>query len=133
MLTIKRIGLNSAFKIGAMVGLITAAVFGLFFVGLQGLFVSAILGLESLYSGSGSGFDSFSTGGTDMIAAFGLAGLCFFYIIYVVASGIGGGIGGIITALAYNLAARWVGGLELEIEQEPGKSKRSYDFDDIYE
>ena len=68
-----------------------------------------------------------------MMTAFGLAGLCFFYIMYVVFSAIGGGIGGIVTALAYNLAARWVGGLELEVEQEPGKNKRSYDFDDIYE
>jgi hypothetical protein len=131
MLTIKRVGLNSAFKIGAMVGLLTAAVLGLFFVGLQGLAVSAILGLGSL--SSGSGFNSLNSSGTDVMAAFGVAGLCFFYVIYVVASAIGGGIGGVLWAFAYNLAARWVGGLELEIEREPGKSKRSYDFDDIYE
>jgi hypothetical protein len=131
MIVIKRIGLNSAFKIGAIVGMITAAIFGLFFVGLQGLATSAILGLASLSSNTPSSFSQ--SGAGDAFAAFSMATLCIFYVIYVVMAAIGGGIGGLVWGFAYNLAARWVGGLELELDQDSGKSKRSYDFDDIYE
>lgn len=131
MVTLKRVGINSAFKIGAMIGLITSLISGALLVGMQALFVSTFTGLIS------SSLDS-----TDMpyinpaelnfITAFGLAGLCVFFIVYIVFSTIAGGIGGIIWGLAYNLSARWVGGLELELETEPGKRKRPAG-DDFFE
>ena len=132
MIVIKRIGPNSAFKIGAIVGLITSAVFGIFIIGLQGLAFSALAGLASIsypdgsFSGTGSGADLFAT--------FTLATFCFMYVIYVISSAIFGGIGGLVGAFAYNLTARWVGGLELELDGDDAtKRKRAYDFDDIYE
>ena len=130
MIVIKRVDLGSAFKVGAIIGLITSAVFGIFFVGLQGMAFSAFTGLATL-SNSSATFDSRGT--AFPFAAAGLATLCFMYVLYVVLAAIGGGIGGFITAFAYNLAARWVGGLTLELEGNSGKAKRSYDFDDIYE
>jgi hypothetical protein len=130
MIVIKRIGPNSAFKVGAILGLITSAVFGLFIVGLQGLAFSAIAGLASLSDPYSGGMGS----GTDLFATFTLASLCFMYIIYVVSSAIFGGIAGLVGAVAYNLAARWIGGLELELDEDDAvKRKRAYDFDDIYE
>lgn len=131
MIVIKRIGLSSAFKIGALVGLITAAVFGVFFFGLQGLFTSMFFSLASLSPNASSTFNAPAS--TDAFAAFSIATLCLFYVIYVVMAAIMGGIGGLVWGFAYNLAARWVGGLELELDEDTGKSKRSYEFDDIYE
>lgn len=130
MIVIKRVDLGSAFKVGAIIGLITSAVFGIFIVGLQSMAFSAFAGLATLSNGSGT-FDSRGT--ANAFAAASLATLCFIYVLYVVLSAIGGGIGGFVTAFAYNLAARWVGGLTLELDGDTGKAKRSYDFDDIYE
>ena len=134
MVTLKRIGLNSAFKVGAMIGLITSTLTGLLMVGLQALFVSALSGLVVLSTNS-SGFSmgSASRSSADLINALGLAGLCIFYISFIVFSTIAGGLGGILWAFAYNLGARWIGGLELELEVDPGKRKRLSDLDDIYE
>jgi hypothetical protein len=132
MITIKRIGLNSAFKIGAIMGLITGVIFGVLVVGLQGLAVGAMTGLmaiSSQYSSPGL----FSSSGADLFTAFSLAGLCVLFVVYVVFSAIGGGLSGLIGAFAFNLSARWVGGLEVHLEETPGKIKPQYAFDDIYE
>jgi hypothetical protein len=130
MVTLKRVGINSAFRIGAMIGLITSFISGALLVGMQALFFSAFTSLIAT---------SMNTGDTtfvnpselNFITTFGMAGLCIFFLVYIVFSTIAGGIGGVIWALAYNLGARWVGGLELELEAEPGKRKRS--ADDIFE
>lgn len=127
MVTVKRIGVNSAFKVGAMLGLITSVISGLLFAGLQAIFYSAFAGLVTSSITSDVDLSSFNA-----MTAFGVAGLCIFLVVYVVFSAIAGGIGGIILAFAYNLSARWVGGLEVELDEEPGKRKRAA-FDDIYE
>lgn len=129
MRVIKRIGVNSAFKVGAMLGLITSLILGLFVVGLQGMAFSALAGLASMSDPA-----AFSSSGADMFTAFGMAGLCIFYVIYVVMSAIFGGITGLVVAVSYNLSVRWIGGLEIELDDDSSdKSKHSYDFDDIYE
>lgn len=46
---------------------------------------------------------------------FGIGSVIFFPVLY----GILGFIGGIITAGIYNLVAKWVGGLEIELEEKP--------------
>ncbi len=131
---LRRIGINSAFKIGAIMGLITAIISGLLVVSMQALFMSLFTGLMSLSVDSGSFSSGLSGTDIEMMNAFGLAGLCIFYVVYIVFSTIAGGIGGVILALAYNLSARWVGGLELEVETEEfDKRKRSASMDDIYE
>ncbi|MBZ0303181.1 MAG: DUF3566 domain-containing protein [Anaerolineae bacterium] len=128
MVTVKRIGVNSAFKVGAMIGLITSIISGLLFVGLQALFYSAFASLMTSSVTSNVDLSSLNA-----MTAFGVAGLCIFFVVSVVFSAIAGGIGGVILAFAYNLAARWVGGLEVELDEEPGKRKRAASFDDIYE
>lgn len=133
MVTLKRVGVSSAFKIGAMIGLITSLITGLIFVGLQAAFVSTFTRMAASSMGTTAGDPMFQSADLNFLTAFGMAGLCVFFVVYVVASTIFGGIGGILYALAYNLASRWVGGLEVELEEEPGKRKRSSVADDIYE
>ena len=132
MVTLKRVGINSAFKIGAMIGLITSLISGTLLVGMQALFVSAFTNLIAA-SVNVDNTTYISPSELNMMTSFGIAGLCVFFLVYIVFSTIAGGIGGVIWALAYNLGARWVGGLELELETEPGKRKRSAAGDDIYE
>ena len=109
MVTLQRIGVGSAFKVGVVV-------YGLMFLvfGLIGLLCNAAL-LAPLMS------TAFMVNGEvvtsrDMMSGLGvasLAGLCFAYAIGVVASALMGGISTALLALFYNRAVRWVGGLEL--------------------
>lgn len=132
MVTLKRIGINSAFRIGAMIGLITSFISGALLVGMQALFVSVFANLIAA-SVNVDNTTYISPNELNMMTSFGIAGLCIFFLVYIVFSTIAGGIGGIIWAFAYNLGARWVGGLELELEAEPGKRKRSVTDDSFYE
>lgn len=127
MITIKRINIGSAFRVGALVSLVIALITGLLVVLLQSLFATAIIGLLSYDNG-------FQTSrGPDIFTAFSLATACIFYLVYVVFAGIFGGIGGVITAVAYNLVSGWVGGLEVELDGL-GKGKRGLGGDgEIFE
>jgi len=95
MAVLKRIGPGSAFK----VGLVTYAFLGLIF--------GAIFSLISLVAAP------FAHGArTPFAGAFlGIGAVIFFPIFY----GIIGGVFAAIGALIYNLVARWVGGLEVDI------------------
>lgn len=127
MMTIKRINVGSAAKVGAVVTMVTSAIMGLFVFGLQALFFSS---MASLISSSSPGFQ---TSEAQAFGALSLGILCMIYVIYVVLAGIAGGIGGLISAVAYNITAGWIGGLEMEIEGDfGGKAKRRV-LDDIYE
>lgn len=114
MIVIKKVNISSAFKVGAIVSGLISAVFGLLFIALQGLVFSAFMNLMMLEVGTTSGFD---TSGMNMFGTLSLAFLCVFYIINVILSAVFGGIMSAVTALAYNLAANWVGGLELQMER----------------
>jgi hypothetical protein len=95
MVTIKRIGPGSAFKVG------------LALYGLVGLIVGLIFGLISMLGG-----------GFALPAQAGMFGMFFgvwAIIIFPLGYGIGGGIVAAISAVVYNLIARWVGGLEVDI------------------
>jgi len=100
MATVKRIAPGSAFKVGmvvyAFLGLIVGICFALF---------SMVAGsLGGLAGGGVPGARAFGFG-------FGLGSIIIFPILY----GIIGGISGAIGAAVYNLAAGWVGGLEVDI------------------
>jgi len=91
MSTVKRIGPGSAFKIG----LVTYGAIGLVFA-----VVAGFVGLARV------AFPGGPTGGM-----FGVLAFIFLPIVY-------GVIGGVFSALAafiYNLAAGWVGGLQVDI------------------
>jgi hypothetical protein len=98
--TLRYVGPKSALKVGAVLGFLGWAVFGLPTIGLQYL----------LLSGSRSSFYGYRTYSID----FGSV-LMLYFIVMVVAA-IGGGIGGAIYAWIYNVAAGWVGGLEITLD-----------------
>jgi hypothetical protein len=95
MAVLKRIGPGSAFK----VGLVTYA--------FLGLIAGAIFTLVALVAAP------FAHGGVMPLsgAFFGIGAVIFFPIFY----GIIGGVFAAIGAAIYNLVARWVGGLEVDI------------------
>ncbi len=132
MVTIKRINVGSAAKVGAVISLVLAALFGLFIFGFQALFVGAFAGFASSSTGT-----SFSASGGDLFSGVSLVFLCVFYIVYVVMSAVGGAISGLLVAFAYNLTSGWIGGLEVELEDSGDeydqKLKRRTRNDSIYE
>jgi hypothetical protein len=95
MATVRRIGPGSAFKVG------------LALYGLVGLIVGLIFGLVSLLGGNLVPPDQ--AGVFRMF--FGVGAIIIFPLCY----GIGGGIVAAISAVVYNLIARSVGGLEVDI------------------
>ncbi len=110
MATVKRVGPGSAFKIG----LVLYAIFGLL-LGIVMACVSMVVGsLASLghpavpsSSGTAVSWDLRSLG-----FGSGLPGILFFPLFY----GMFGGVFAAVGAVLYNLVARWVGGLEVDID-----------------
>jgi hypothetical protein len=100
MATVKRIAPGSAFKVGLVV------------YAFLGLIIGICMALFSMVAGS---LGSLAGGGVPAARAlgfgFGLGAVIIFPILY----GIIGGISGAIGAAVYNLAAGWVGGLEVDI------------------
>lgn len=95
MVTVKRIGLGSAFKVGLAI------------YGLVGLLLGLFFGLVSMM------------GGTlvlpAQIAMFGMFFGVWAIILLPLSYGIAGGIAGAISAAVYNLVAGLVGGLQVDI------------------
>lgn len=115
MIKVTRIGISSAFKIGAVVYALSWAVFGLIFVVIQGLMTSlffASIGTSSSASFSSSGM---SGGEIGIFSALSIGTLICFYAVGIVIAGISGGISAALFAVFYNFAVRLVGGLEIEM------------------
>ena len=101
MALIKRIGPGSAFKVGLVVYAFLGLVIGVIFA-----FVSMIAGSVAETAGRGGiPLHAFGLG-------FGVGSIIFFPIFY----GLIGGVFAALGALMYNLAAGWVGGLEVDVE-----------------
>jgi hypothetical protein len=100
MATVKRIGPGSAFKVGLLV------------YAFLGLIIGCIMALFSMVAGS---IGSLAGGGATSARAFGFGMGLGAIIIFPILYGIIGGIAGALGAVVYNLAAGWVGGLEVDI------------------
>ena len=101
MATLKRIGPGSAFKVGLVIYAILGLVIGACFA-----FFSMIAGSLGSLAGSEA-----SAGARVLGMGMGLGAIIVMPILY----GIFGGIGAAIGAFIYNLAAGWIGGLEVDI------------------
>jgi hypothetical protein len=100
MAIVRRVGPGSAFK----VGLVVYALIGLV-LGIGMAFISMIAGtLGSMGQSAAPGARLFGFG-------MGFGAIIFFPVIY----GLIGGIFAAIGAAVYNLAAGWVGGLDVDI------------------
>jgi len=100
MATVKRISPGSAFKVGLVV------------YAFLGLLVGILMAFFSMIVGS---LGSMAEAGVPAAKAFGFGLGLGSIIIFPICYGIIGGIGGAIGAAIYNLAAGWVGGLEVDI------------------
>lgn len=119
MVTIKRIDPTSALKVGALLQALLFAIFGLFFFILPTLLLSSISPTITTSSGS----TNIPSGN---FAGFGLAFICIFYGVGVLASAISGALVGLVSAFLYNITANWVGGLQVELSDDSlEKPKRS--------
>jgi hypothetical protein len=101
MATLKRIGPGSAVKLGA----ITYAFVGLV-IGIIAACVSLVAGSLTGMGGSGVGLSARAFG-----FGMGVGAIIIAPVVYGIIGGIGAGIG----AVVYNVAARWIGGLEVDI------------------
>jgi len=100
MATVKRIEPGSAFKVGGIV------------YAFLGLIIGILVALFSMVAGSLGGLAGGGAPGARALGfGFGLGAVIIFPILY----GIIGAIAGAIGAAIYNLAAGWVGGLEVDI------------------
>lgn len=104
--TLKRIDTGSAFRVGMVFSALSFAVFGLLFVLMQGVLISAV----ARYADDANTFAGVMGGS--------LLGLLCFYGIGVVVAAVFGGIQFAIGAFIYNVVANWVGGIKIELERE---------------
>jgi hypothetical protein len=102
MAIIARISPRSAFKVGMVL------------YGLLGLVLGVLLALISLTMG-GIAARLGPTAPPGLSSVFGVAGGVGAIIVMPIAYGVLGGIVLGISALVYNLVAKWVGGLEVDI------------------
>lgn len=140
MVKIKRITPASAMRVGAITGLIMALVMGAFVFGLQALFVA---GINTLEMSSSSSYGSYGGGSSDaaIFSALSMGMMCILFFVNGIFGAIGGAISGLVGAIGYNAAAKWVGGIEVELDTDlldttgPTKAKRygSSVVDSIYE
>jgi hypothetical protein len=110
-MTLRRIGVLSCGKVlgalYALLGLIIGGIYALFAL------LFAVIGVSTAQESG----DALAGGAFGVL--FGVGSIILFPIIY----GLLGFVGGLISALLYNLIARFVGGIELELDQ---MSSRAY-------
>ncbi len=106
--TLKRIDINSALRIGMVVYGLLFAIFGVIFVVLQLLFITGI----TRYAENDGSFGA-------VMGVSAISMLCF-YGVGVVVAAILGGIQFAVIAFCYNVAANWVGGIQVELATGDG-------------
>ena len=91
-----------------------AKIFGILYALVGLIFVPffAIAGIAGLFAGTGDG----SAGAAGVGVVIGMIAMA---VIFPIMYGVIGFFGGIIIAALYNLIARWVGGIEFEVEDVP--------------
>ena len=101
-LHVKKLGVLSIAKIQAVVGAIVGLLIGILYFIIFAVFGAVIMGL--------AGKQGAAAGGITIV--YGIAALIGFPIFY----GILGFVGGAIVSLIYNLVAKYIGGIEFEVE-----------------
>ena len=96
---IRRIGVGSAFRVGALVSGLIWAILGIFFV---------------LFSLVGAGIMA-AFGATGGEASLGVVTSLIFYVVMLVVYALIGGIFSALYAWLYNVVAGWVGGIQIQL------------------
>lgn len=132
MVTIKRVDILSAMKIGALFNALTVTVFGVLFFACNSLFVSSInasLSQLNAQTGGSSGFNN------NAFATATLAGCLISYVIAIVVAAIAGAIMGALYAFFYNVISNWAGGIRVELDMvslEAGDKPKKLDAGDEF-
>lgn len=101
MSVIKRVNPVSLAKVNGIIGVIIGLI--------AGILLAVFGGLIGSFAPQAGGIGAPSIG-----AGLGIASIIILPIMY----GIGGFIGGLIGGWAYNLVAKWVGGIEIDLENK---------------
>ena len=112
--TIKKINVGSAFRVGAIVSGLLYTVIGLLLSVMPFLFLS-MFSNSFVYTNDPQLNELIGFAGTA-----GALSLICAYLVGIVFAAIIGGIGFALTAWFYNLASRWVGGIEIELQNPSG-------------
>jgi hypothetical protein len=104
-ITIKRVGILSAFRVGFGLNIVVFAIFAIFVLVMQllGISLGAVYRPETFRIGSDT--------------VLGLGSVCLFFFITAAFGGFVGGFVFAIYALIYNLAVGLVGGLQVDMEK----------------
>jgi hypothetical protein len=116
MVTIKRVDVLSAMKIGALLNAVTVTVFGVFFLACNSLVFSSLnasLNQLNAQTGGSSGTSGFNS---SAFATASLAGCLISYVIAIVVAAIAGAIMGALYAFFYNVISNWAGGIRVELD-----------------
>jgi len=117
MVTLKRIDVGSAMRVGALIYAVLFTVFALLWILFQSLILNGMNSLANSVAISANGSPVQSLNGS-ALAGLGLATCGCGYLIGMVCAVIGGGIFGLLVAFSYNLIANWFGGLRVQIEAD---------------
>ncbi|MEO8613049.1 MAG: DUF3566 domain-containing protein, partial [Chloroflexota bacterium] len=133
MVTIKRVDILSAMKVGALLNAVTVTVFGVLFFACNSLFVSTLtaslnqLNAQTGGSGGSNGFNG------SAFATASLAGCLISYVIAIVVAAIAGAIMGALYSFFYNVISNWAGGIRVELDMvalESGDKPKKFDAGD---
>jgi hypothetical protein len=117
MVTLKRIDVGSAMRVGALIYAVLFTVFALLWILFQSLILNGVNSLANSAVFSMNGGPPQPISGS-ALAGVGLATCGCGYLIGMVCAVIGGGIFGLLVAFSYNLIANWFGGLRVQIEAD---------------
>jgi hypothetical protein len=106
VVTIKKIGIGSAFRVGAVVSAILWLILGLFFLLFQSWFLTAAMSSPE-FGGQAGQFQGL-----------GVMTLFFSYLCGIPLYAVIGGLVGALYAFVYNLTAGWVGGVQVQIDSD---------------
>lgn len=103
--TIRRLDLGSVFKVTFVISAVLFALFGCIGIVLPSLFGASLLGALG-----GRDYGAAAAGGTFLAAL-------LTYVLLVVVGSVIEGIITVIAAFVYNVAAGWVGGIRVEVQE----------------
>jgi transmembrane protein DUF3566 len=135
MVTIKRVDVLSAMKIGALLNALTVTVLGVFFFACNSLIMSSLtasLNQLNAQAGGSGGSNNFNS---SALATASLAGCLISYAIAIVVAAIAGAIMGALYAFFYNVISNWAGGIRIELDMvalQSGDKPKKFDAGDEF-
>jgi hypothetical protein len=111
MVTIKRVDIVSAMKVGALLNALVVTVVSVLFFACNSLFFGSMAASISSLNAQAGG----SPINTSSFAVASLTGCLVSYLILVVVAALSGAVLGLLYAFFYNVISNWAGGLRVEL------------------